>query len=100
MENTNKSCFVDDSYTYKIEELHVTKNQDGTFDITGKVTGEPTNPDGRYKITSSHLSASYVVRCVRDANGATVKHNLQMERTALDLYDPNQILLDLNLEEN
>ena len=99
MDTRNKSGFVDDSYTYEIEELHVTKNRDGTFDITGKVTGEPTNPDSVYALTSKNLSASYGVRCIRDSEGATVKHILQMERTALDCVDPNQVLLELDLEE-
>ena len=100
MDNNKKSCPVDDSYTYEIEELHVIKNQDSTFDITGKVTGVPDNPDGAYKLTSKNLSASYGVRCIRDFKGATIKHTLEMERTALDCIEPNQVLLEIELCEN
>ena len=95
MENKNKSCFVDDLYTYGIEELHVTKNKDDTFDVTGKVTGVQNNPDVIYKLTSKNVSASYGVNCVRDCKGATIKHILKMERTALDSVTPNQVLFEL-----
>jgi len=100
MGTTKKSCPVDDSYIYKIKELHVIKNQDSTFDVVGKVTGEPDNPDGIYNLTSKKVSATYGVRCIRDFKGATIKHTLEMERTALDCFEPNQVLLDLELCED
>jgi len=71
--------------TAKVEELHLVKNSDGTFNLTGKVSNVSNdNPDAIYDITSNKLIPVYSVNCFRNEDFATVTHSLLLERTSLN----------------
>jgi len=85
--------------TAKVEELHLIKNSDGTFSLTGKVSNVSSdNPDLVYDITSNKLVPAYAINCFRNEDFATVTHSLLLERTTLK-KDADDTLFEMTLCE-
>jgi len=85
--------------TAKVEELHLVKNSNGTFNLSGKVSNvSHDNPDSIYNIASNNLVPVYTINCIRNDDFATVTHSILLERTALK-KDTDDTLFEMTLCE-